>query len=343
MIYVKGIPGRTAEVEGHSFLFFTGFAYLGMPTLPAFQQLVLEGAQKYGAVFPSSRVSNTRSLLYEAFEDALSKYVQQAASACFSSGYLAAQAAVQFAAEDSLMLYPQCSHPSLRVYTQKKDMAYEGTTEFILEKVQASTTLCTIVLESVDPLSGKASDFDWLLKIEKRVRVIVDDSHGIGILGDRGEGVVSLLPKQDHLQYLICYSLSKAFSCEGGAISGDTGTINQIKLRPPFSAATPMSPAFVHTWMEGRILFAEQREKLLNNCRYFSKQTATLGTLNYDRRLPVARIAMEDLYEHALKHHILLSAFRYPTEADPLMTRVVLNALHTREDIDRVAHCIATA
>lgn len=342
MRYVKGIPGRITEAEGQSFLFFSGFAYLGMPSLPAFQELLGEGIKKYGAVFPSSRVSNTRFFLYETFEEALSAYVGLPASASFSSGYLAAQAAVQFAMSTSRLLYPESIHPSLKCALGKEAIASGGSSEFILEQIHSSVAACTVVLESVNPLTGEITDFKWLLKIKRPVRVIIDDSHGIGLLGRRGGGVSELLPESDHLHYLICYSLGKAFSCEGGAVSGAPEAIREIKSSPPFSAATPMSPAFVYAWMKSGQLFQEQRMALQENCRYFFQKTSGLKGLAYDRRFPVACISHKDFYEKALKHRILLSAFRYPTEKDPLMTRAVLNALHTREDIDRLVHCICS-
>ncbi len=345
MIYVNGIPGRTAKAGARSFLFFTGFAYLGMPSLPYFQEKLYEGIRACGAVFPSSRVSNSRNALYETFEEALSEYVGQEASACFSSGYLAALAAVQFAAgKGGRLFYMRGAHPSLREVSNIGAVELEGTKDMILDRIRSSSSdYPTIILESVDPLSGKVADLDWLLNIKKHVRVIIDDSHGVGLLGQNGEGISGRLPKADHLRYLVCYSLSKAFSCEGGAVSGDAACIDQIKSRPPFSATTPMSPAFAYAWMECRPFFKEQRRKLQENCRYFSQKTADFRELDYDIRLPVARLPFEGLYEKALKDHILLSAFRYPTDNDPLLTRAVLNALHTREDIDRLVRCISQA
>lgn len=337
MIYVKGIPGRTTEVDGYSYLFFSGFAYLGMPSLPEFQNLVVEGIQKYGAVFPSSRCSNTRNAMYDEFEKALSGFVGLPASASFSSGYLAAQAALEFAASGGHLYALEGIHPSLKIKTKN---SFSGTVSFIIEQVNQSEYPGTIVLESVNPLTGQVADFDWLLQIKRPVRVIVDDSHGIGLLGENGSGIAAHLPRADHLRYLICYSLSKAFSCEGGAISGEREDIDRIKNRPPFSAATPMSPAFLYAWMNSNELFESQLKKLKRNMLYFADAIRKIETIAFDHRLPVFRFSNEMLYEKALKYHVLLSAFRYPTEKNPLMVRAVLNALHTTEDLDRLAHCI---
>jgi 7-keto-8-aminopelargonate synthetase-like enzyme len=53
-------PGRTALIKGKEYLFFSGYSYLGMQQVPEFAALVKEGIDKYGWLFPSSRISNTR-------------------------------------------------------------------------------------------------------------------------------------------------------------------------------------------------------------------------------------------------------------------------------------------
>lgn len=337
MLYVEGLPGREVEIGGYAYLFFSGFAYLGMPSLPEFQQLIVEGVRKYGAVFPSSRASNTRNRLFDEFENKLSSFIGLPASACFSSGYLAAQAAIQFVSEQGNIFSLPHLHPSLK---PNGTNCYSGNPNFLVEQVNQSDKPGTIILESLDPLTGKIAELHWLLEINRPVRVVIDDSHGIGILGEGGKGIAEQLPHTDHLRYLICYSLSKAFSCEGGAISGEQDDINRIKSMPPFTAATPMSPAFVYAWMNSLSLFEKQLKALKQNILYFADAVKNMVSVQCDTRLPVCRISHEKLYEQALKYHIILSAFRYPTEADPLMTRVVLNALHTKEDIDRLVYCI---
>src|SRR5947199_10832782 len=65
-------PGRTAIVNGEEYLFFSGYSYLGMQHMPEFIALIKEGIDKYGWLFPSSRISNTQLKLYEECEALLS-------------------------------------------------------------------------------------------------------------------------------------------------------------------------------------------------------------------------------------------------------------------------------
>lgn len=192
----------------------------------------------------------------------------------------------------------------------------------------------TIVLESVDPVRGVIRNFSWLMELGRPVRVLVDDSHGIGILGEQGEGITGLLPVLPELRYLICFSLSKAFSCQGGGVAGSFDDIARIRSLPEFSAATPMAPAFVHSWMESRPVFDLQRELLRRNLTWLREGLRGSRITRHDPQLPFCRIMEPDFYAFCLKSTILLSAFSYPSASDPLVVRAVINALHTREDLD---------
>lgn len=339
MIRITDIPGRETVLGGEAYLFFSGFAYLGMPSLERFQAAVTEGTRRYGAVYPSSRLSNTPSGLYEDLESELAAYTGREEAASFSSGYLASQAAAIACAEGGSLLLCPGTHPSL-VPGGVSRRVFEGP-DWQAEMaafVQASSgSLHTIVLESVDPLTGRIRDFSWLADIGRPVRVLVDDSHGIGLLGAEGEGVSALLPALPRLKYLLCFSLSKAFSCQGGGVAGPAEEIARVKALPAFSAATPMSPAFAYAWMACRPLFDRQRRRLRENQACLHELIRGLSAFRLDPRLPVCYTAESGFYAFSLERKILLSAFRYPTASDPLAVRAVINALHTPGDLKRLA------
>jgi 7-keto-8-aminopelargonate synthetase-like enzyme len=335
MIRITDIPGRQTLVKGVPHLFFSGFAYLGMPSLEVFQDTVAEGLRRYGAVYPSSRASNTPLALYEAFERELAAFTGREAALTFSSGYAAAQAAAYGCAAGGPLLYGPGTHPSLMVagaggrrFTsagwEREVLAFLGT---------VTTGMPTIVLESVDPISGTIRDFSWLMETPRQVRVLVDDSHGIGILGDGGEGITGMLPLLPELSYLICFSLSKAFSCQGGAVAGTSRDIGLLRAQPWFSAATPMSPAFAYAWMESRPVFDRERERLKRNLAWLREGLRDSALARHDPRLPFCRFLDPAFYAYCLSRAILLSAFRYPSPSDPLVVRAVINALHTPKDL----------
>jgi 7-keto-8-aminopelargonate synthetase-like enzyme len=339
---IAGPAGRIVKVRGKEYLFFSGFAYLDMSSLEGFRALVREGMETYGLTFPSSRLSNTRLWLYDQFESRLSAFTGQQASASFSSGYMAAQAAISHALGDSVVLYAPGIHPALRIRgSDARMIPTEQWPSGALKAVnQSSSVYHTVALESVDPLTGRVSDFSWMEQLRHPVRILVDDSHGIGLLGEQGQGVSTLLPVHSGLSYLLTYSLSKAFGCEGGAVSGTDVDIMQIKKTPQFTAATAMSPAFAYAWMNGEVLFTRQLARLRQNIRSLTEALPPGIPLEHDPRLPVYYVRDPEFYPYCLSQNILLSAFRYPSETDPPTVRIVLNASHRPQDLEWLVDAI---
>src|SRR3954453_15264790 len=87
-------PGRTAFVNNEEHLFFSGYSYLGMQYVPEFVALLKEGIDKYGWLFPSSRISNTRLKLYEECEVLLSSVTGTEDTVLVSSGFTAGRMAI---------------------------------------------------------------------------------------------------------------------------------------------------------------------------------------------------------------------------------------------------------
>lgn len=341
---LQQLPGRTAIIDGITYLFFSGFSYLGISTTPQYHERLYEGIQRYGSIYPSSRIGNVKLGLFEELEQALSGLTGMADTATFASGYLAAQAAVSCVARNHVLIHAPGAHPSLRLPASLLPEA--DNDDWVTATVDRVNTgapnTYAIVMESVNPLMGTVTDFGWLTKLKRPAVVLIDDSHGIGILGKKGEGIISSLPVTEGVSYIFCYSLAKAFSTGGGAVSGAAGFIATLREQPFFTAATALSPGSAYAWLQCRALFEERRRQLLQNILYLREKTVALPFLSNDPRLPVFYSADHWLYEHGLRQHILLSSFSYPSEKDPPVTRVVVNALHTREDLDRLAACMET-
>ncbi len=106
------VPGRVAFVNGKEFSFFSGYSYLGMHQVPEFISLVKEGIDKYGWLFPSSRISNTQLSLFRECEISLSSITGMEDTVLVSSGYMAGQLATSLWKEKIINLDP--SHPSIK-------------------------------------------------------------------------------------------------------------------------------------------------------------------------------------------------------------------------------------
>ena len=112
MITLSQLPGRTTIINKEEYLFFSGYSYLGLGVNEAFINLIKEGIDLYGVVYPSSRISNTPLDLYAAFETKLAQFTSSQAAACFSSGFLSARTATEVVSNKMNVYCMQHTHPA---------------------------------------------------------------------------------------------------------------------------------------------------------------------------------------------------------------------------------------
>lgn len=167
--------------------------------------------------------------------------------------------------------------------------------------------------------------------------MVIDDSHGIGIVGESGKGISAAVPSKAGIEYLFTYSLAKAFGISGGAVSCSKERAQFFRSLPEYTAITPLSPAQVYAFINGRHIYQRQREKLFSNIAYFKSCIRDLEGIKYIDGLPVfilpSAVAEADFYRRG----ILISSFSYPDPKGQKLNRIVINALHTESDLSRLA------
>ncbi|MDX5480434.1 MAG: class I and II aminotransferase, partial [Hymenobacteraceae bacterium] len=215
-VYTDQLPGRTLVVNGEEFLFFSGTSYLGIPVNEQFRQCVLEGMSRYGTNYSSSRNSNLQLRVFEEAEDYLASYTGAEAAFTMSSGYLTGQALVQTLQGSGHFIYAPNTHPALwRSISDEVMGNYDAWVGPMLEQVKASRESHVIlVCNSLDPLKARNHGFSWLsaLPDNKRITLIVDDSHGFGVTGEDGAGIFGQLEArlQPNVRLVVASSMGKA-------------------------------------------------------------------------------------------------------------------------------------
>lgn len=317
---IHNSPRRTAIADGKEFLFFSGYSYLGMQHVPEFIALVKEGMEKYGWLFPSSRISNTQLELFSACEALLSAITGMEDTVLVPSGFLAGQLATEKWKHELINLSP--SHPAIQRTGEEKIITDK--------KVYAC--------DSVDVLHATVTDFSFISSTEENI-YIVDDSHGIGLLGENGEGISSRISANDLKNCVLTYSLSKAFHINGGAVSCTKSLADELRHMAVYTASTAPSPALLYAWLHGQNLYALQREKLKKNIALFRMLTRNLPLLSHEE-LPVF-ILQQNADENVLKDWgVIISSFAYPNPKSEKIQRVVVNSLHTKEDLNYLTGCL---
>lgn len=339
MVTLAQLPGRTTIINQEEYLFFSGYSYLGLGSNDAFINLVKEGIDQYGVVYPSSRISNTPLDLYEAFETKLAQFTSSEAAACFSSGFLSARTATEVVCNRMQVYSMQHTHPSSSAHhLVKKIPATQSWDDFLLEREQHHEFSFGLVADSINPTPGRINDFSFLNTTPSQfnITLIIDDSHGIGWMGANGEGIRSTISLPPNIELLLHFSLSKSYHLNGGVIAGSQKWIDEVRKCVNYATSTPMMPALAHTWLYGEQIFTQQRQLLLQNIHYLLK-LLTSYTFVANEGTPVFVADKKSIAQYLLQNKIIISSFAYPHPHSNPVNRIVVNALHLKSDFEKLA------
>lgn len=102
-----------------------------------------------------------------------------------------------------------------------------------------------------------------------------------------------------------------------------------------WGGSSPGSIADIYALLFGADIISRQQGLLKTNIEYF-KSIVKIEQFRYLPEFPVFMPLIMGTSKILLNHKIVISAFSYPTENDPLIERIVINASHTKEQIDQL-------
>ena len=338
------LPGRTIWIDGQERLYFSGTSYLGMGCNQAFRELLHEGMVRYGTSYSSSRASNVQLAVYQEAEHLLAELTGAEAALTFSSGYQAGQATIRQLPTQQTFFYAPDAHPAL--WRSPSDAIYgdfSAWTDTVVEQLHTKNGDVVIVANALDPLLAQRHDFRWMARLpeDRGIILLVDDSHGLGIIGERGGGIFATLQPlaKPNVMVVVVSSLGKAFGVPGGVVLGPTGFIDNLRKSLFFTAASPAPPAYLYAFGQAQLLYEQARQQLFENVAYFQEQTAGLALFRSIDRYPVFYTADNALAE-AVAPPCVLSSFPYPHPDSEPITRVIVSSLHRKEDLDTLGELV---
>ncbi|GAB4032118.1 glycine C-acetyltransferase [Spirosoma jeollabukense] len=316
---------------------------------------MVDSVNRYGTVFGSSRNGNLRLAVYEEAEVKLAAMVGSPAALTLSSGMMAGQVISNWLrAQHATFMYGPSAHPALwhEPTVTLPALSFADWTVQVADQLRSeltgnrSTGPVAILVNSIDAVRSEYYNFDWVsdLPSDWPITLVVDDSHGIGVLNN-GQGIWPEIAHKLHnsqVRLLVTTSLAKAMGLPGGAIFGDAGTIKAIRQTAFFGACSPMTPASLEAYLKADTLYAEGRERLQRNVRLAETLLLPTGLFDHAEGYPVFFTKQDGLYPYLLDHQLFVYSFAYPTAADRANTRVVISAFHEPADIERLAELVAS-
>ncbi|MDD3722723.1 MAG: aminotransferase class I/II-fold pyridoxal phosphate-dependent enzyme [Lutibacter sp.] len=332
---VDEFPDREITVNGEKYLYFGGTSYLGMATNKEFQEIISESLKKWGSFYGSSRNANVKLAIYDKFESYFSDYLGTETALTVSSGTLAGKMVIDYLSKSEVVFfhYPK-THPailapnSLPLFINNK--LHPKLQDAILEEI-------VITVDAILPLETTPTPFDFLNEIssQKKITLVVDESHSLGILGKLGEGIFSTIRSEKLYRKIMISSLGKAFGLSGGIIASDNQFIEGVREEPVFVSSSGANPAYLEAHIKGLHLYEKQRQLLTKNLDFLDKILAPKRDFQFNKAYPVLYSNSDKIYKALLKENIVIARFKYPTYEN-YMSRIVITANHTTADLMRL-------
>ncbi|MEN8788198.1 MAG: aminotransferase class I/II-fold pyridoxal phosphate-dependent enzyme [Flavobacteriaceae bacterium] len=342
-IYISGFPGREIQIDHQHFLYFGGTSYLGIQTLPEFQELLIDEIRHYGSNYGASRNSNIRLNIYDKSEMHLSKWVGSESCIVLSSGFLAGQLLARyFNRVDYKLFYTTPAHASLFSYEHVAFRDYHQLKKELQQHLDSEDRRTPVVfLDTIDFSNNTFPEFNALtnLPLESCI-LIADDSHGIGILGPYGSGAYSRLSELLPKELLVCSSLAKSMGVQAGAVFGTSARLEALRETSLYAGASPPAPAYMGAMLKAAPLYASQRSILIKLIEEFHQLLEYPAKFRSLHRYPVYESDDHELTTYLRQEGIYITDFDYTADIDSSQCRLVITAGHKSEDISFIAEKI---
>ena len=331
---LEQLPGRTIQIGNKEWLYFGGTSYLGIPDNSHFQALLRQGIALYPAHFGGSRLGRIQPAIFEKAEKWLCDFTGANNALITSSGSLAGQLLMKCLKGDFF-----CApglHPALWNGSPAFDGPFSQWVSWMQNRLPDLEGNIIIAANSVDPLYLENYNFQWLETIDtnnKKITLVIDDSHGLGIIGTIGGGTFSQLKHLQKIELVVTSSLGKALGIPGGVILGSESLIRTLWQSPFFGGASPPPPAYLYAMCRAEQLYHKAMISLKSNIVFFQEQLSHHHLILTVAEYPVIVVHDPNLALWLAKRGIMISQLPYPSPDSPLITRIVINAAHTQEDI----------
>lgn len=317
---------------------------------PGFREYLDEGLARYGTHYGSSRNGSLRLTVFEEAEASLAEFVGAPAALAVSSGMWAGQLVMKVLDRlDANFYYAPKVHPALwgKDYTATPGTWNSWAKAVMLSIQQSQDNRPNIILtDSVGSPWVERFDLELFRELpdNRSIFLVVDDSHGLGVTGEEGRGVISRLPGKDNVEVIVTASLNKAMGVPGGVVFGKSDFLQELRHSPFFAGSSPAAPAYFYALQRclNKGVHCDAHKVLMENIGYFIQKLPKNknADLDFIESYPSFCSHRADLYPFLFEKNILTSCFSYPLPTDPAITRLVITALHQKKDLDRLAEVL---
>lgn len=355
---LESAQGVLIQLEGQEIINFCSNDYLGLAADPRLEEALIQGVRRWGAGSGASHQVCGHQRPHEQLEERLAELTGREAALTFSSGYLANLAGVQtFVGRGDRVLQDRLNHASLldagrasgARFQRYRHLDYPHLDQ-LLGKPSAGRQL--IVSDGVFSMDGDQADLQQLVTLAEKHQtwLLIDDAHGLGVLGEKGEGLMGQGFSSQQVP-LLTGTLGKALGSSGAFIAGDQLVIDylrQFARQYIYTTAQPAAQACA-TLKALEILKQEpeRRRTLLQRVKAFRQEALAVGLPLMESTTPIQPLLLGSnekalRWSQALRDQgLLVTAIRPPTvPRGTARLRITFSALHTPDQINQLLEAL---
>jgi 8-amino-7-oxononanoate synthase len=341
-------------INGRKMIMVGSNNYLGLTNHPKVKDAAIEAIRKYGSGCAGSRFLNGTLDIHVKLEEKLAQFIRKEAALVFSTGFQVNLGVISaLAGKDDIIVIDKMDHASIidgcrLSYAEVKKFRHNDMSD--LERILAENRdrKKLIVVDGVFSMEGDVINLPEVVALAKKynARLMVDDAHGIGVLGKTGRGTAEHFGLENEVD-LIMGTYSKSLASIGGFIAGEEKVIHYIKHFARaliFSASPPPASIAAVAAAVGIIESEPERiERLWKNTRRVHNGFKSLGFEIGPTETPIIPILVgEDLKAFTMammlqEEGVFANVAVSPAVASgKALIRTSYMATHTDEHIDKV-------
>lgn len=359
---LEGPQGVAVRLGDRSLVSFCSNDYLGLANHPEVVRALAEGARRYGAGAGASHLVSGHLRVHHELEEQLADFVGRPRALLFSTGYMANLGLLQALAQRHTEVFEdRLNHASLidaarlaGTRVRRIPHADLASLERHLASPLRGDSERIVVTDGVFSMDGDLAPLPALTALCRRYDslLIVDDAHGLGVLGAGGRGTFEALQVRAAPEDVLMGTLGKAFGVFGAFVAADDLIIETlIQGARTYLYTTALPPALACAVQASLALIRNEpwrRSALALRIAEFRQGVAALGLPLLSSQTPIQGIVLGSA-ERALAYSgqlerlgFLIPAMRPPTvPAGTARLRVTLSATHSPEQVQDLLAALA--
>ena len=350
---IQSEQDTVVKIDGQDVLMFGSNSYLGLTNHPKLKEGAIAAVNKYGSGCAGSRFLNGTLDLHLALEEKLANFVGKEEALVFSTGFQVNLGILSsVTGRHDYIILDELDHACIidgARLSFSKTFKFKHNNMESLEKVLSrceEDKIKLIVIDGVFSMEGDIARLDKIVELARKYNadIMVDDAHGLGVLGSYGKGTADHFGLTDDIG-IIMGTFSKSLASIGGFVASDHHTINFLKHNARtliFSASiAPGNAASVMAALDLIMDEPERIERLWENTEFAREGLKSIGLDTGHSETPIIPIYVRDDFKTFKMTRMLLDLgiFVNPVVSPAVhssssVIRFSLMATHTKAQIE---------